>query len=203
MFSAIQNWFKSKGGFSHVVAALFVGAVAAYAAVPAFSSLVNSIYSAMPSWLHEVSAAVIALALWYKNTQSGSINSPTSGTSTKIVAVILGILLVPGFIGCKAANAKLPPGAINSFDAQSYQSLMVAQATLNTLKLDEPTIVVSVPQFKTILNQAIADYNAAEAAWKTYHNTGGNSTAVESALAVLATDILKIQGVIPSTGGKK
>ena len=120
----------------------------------------------------------------------------------RTVKIILCVgLLTAGLTGCKPVTATLPAGAINSFDASSYQTLMTAQATLNTLKVDAPTVEPSVPQYKTVLNQAIADYNTAEAAWQVYHSTGANSAGVTAALAVIATDILKLEGLIPTTRG--
>lgn len=114
-----------------------------------------------------------------------------------MISVALGWLT-----GCVHAPNQLPKGAINSFDASSYETLMVAQATLNTLKQEAPAIDAQVPQFKAVLNQAIGDYNAAEQAWQTYHSTGGDSASVTAALAVLATDILKLEGLVPQGGGK-
>lgn len=65
----ITNWIKSKGGFAHLVAVVYLTAVAAYAAVPAFASLLNHVYSAMPSWLHEIVLAAVGVIAWYKNTE--------------------------------------------------------------------------------------------------------------------------------------
>lgn len=106
--------------------------------------------------------------------------------------MLLGLM---NFQGCKPANAPLPPGAINTFDASSYQTLMTAQAALNALKADE----AQAPQIAPYLNQAITDYNTAESAWQTYHASGSNSAGLTAALAQLSTDILKIEGLIPST----
>lgn len=117
----------------------------------------------------------------------------------RTMLAILGLGVATMLPGChKPVNAPLPPGAINSFDASSYQSLMTAQAALNTLKQAEP----QAPQIKPYLNQAIQDYDAAEAAWQTYHASGSNSAGVSASLAVLTTDILKIEGLIPTTGAK-
>lgn len=121
--------------------------------------------------------------------------------SLRILALGIG-LVAAGFVlgmmnGCKAANATLPAGAINSFDATSYQSLMVAQATLNTFKAQAPNF--PQPPFKTALNQAIADYNVAESAWQVYHAGNGTSAAVTAAMAIVAIDILKINGILGAT----
>lgn len=79
MWSAIQAWFESKGGAAHVVVVLYLGAVAAYAAVPAFADLLNVVYGMLPVWAHEVLLAAIGVIAWYKNTQAAQ---AFSGTST-------------------------------------------------------------------------------------------------------------------------
>jgi hypothetical protein len=72
LWKYIQDWIASKGGFAHVVAVLFLGAVSAYASVPAFASLINHIYAAMPAWAHELLLAVLGVVAWYKNTQGAT-----------------------------------------------------------------------------------------------------------------------------------
>jgi hypothetical protein len=103
-------------------------------------------------------------------------------------------------VGCKQPKT-LPPGALNTFDANSYDTLMTTKAVLATLKVDEPQISAQVPEFKAILNQAISDYDAAETSWQLYHAGAGTATSVSTSLASLAADILKINGLIPK-GGK-
>lgn len=70
----IQAWFSRQGGVAHVCAAVFLSCVALYAAVPAFSQLLDSVYSAMPKTLHEVCAAAIGVALFYANTAKKASN---------------------------------------------------------------------------------------------------------------------------------
>jgi hypothetical protein len=66
----LDDWVASKGGYSHTVAIIFAGAVTAYAAVPAFAQLVNSVYAQTPAWFHQIALALVGLFAWYKNTQS-------------------------------------------------------------------------------------------------------------------------------------
>lgn len=70
LWKNFQAWLESKGGFAHVAAGVWVGLVAAYAAVPDFTNLINTAYGATPSWLHQTLAALLGLYAWYKNTQS-------------------------------------------------------------------------------------------------------------------------------------
>lgn len=95
------------------------------------------------------------------------------------------------------------PGAINTFDSNTYRALSVAQASINSFKNDPsfPSIVAAHPQVKTILNQAITDYNAANAlyqAWKA--SAGANPTApVQAAIDKMNTDVSQLA----TAGGSK
>lgn len=65
-----QAWLASKGGAAHIVAATYLGAVAAYAAVPAFHSVIDSAYNATPPWAHNLLLAAVGLVAWYKDNSS-------------------------------------------------------------------------------------------------------------------------------------
>lgn len=110
-------------------------------------------------------------------------------------------ILLCACLGCnkKAVTAPLP-GAINSFDSLSFQSLMDAQAAINAVKADisdgkfKPT-----PAQKSVLNQAIGDYDLAQAAWQAYHAGATNDvTALQNAINQIVADVaqiaVKIQG---------
>lgn len=66
MWTGIAAWFKAKGGFAHVMAGLFLAAMAAYAEVPQFHALVLQIHAALPGWLQEDLEIGLALYAWYK-----------------------------------------------------------------------------------------------------------------------------------------
>ncbi len=92
---AIKQWFASKGGYAHVCAAIFVGAMAAYAAVPQFHQLVNQIHDALPAYVQELATTALALWAWYKTTQSRAVtvapakqilDSPDAPTAAEINA---------------------------------------------------------------------------------------------------------------------
>lgn len=110
------------------------------------------------------------------------------------VSFLLGLALLGG---CKTVSAPvpLPPGAVNQADETFYQSLSAAQASLNSLKANE----LSTPQIKTALNQAIADYNLAEAAYQTYHaamvaGQNPSPTAVSNAITAVQNDLTALKG---------
>ena len=84
-----------------------------------------------------------------------------------VAAVFIGVTFIP--VACslhKTGTQTLPTGAYNNFDAQSYDTLLTAQAALTSLKTSS---LVGQPDFKTALNQVIGIYNAAQATWQAYH----------------------------------
>jgi predicted lipoprotein len=72
--------------------------------------------------------------------------------------------------GC-APGPTTHPGAVNSFDSTSYDTLVTAQAALEQAK----TQFASTPAAVPYLNKAISAYNVAEAGWQAYHSTAGGS----------------------------
>ena len=97
----------------------------------------------------------------------------------KLASVFVALLLLAA---CSSTATKpattLPPGALNQFDLTSYESLMGAQAVINSVKAD---IAKLPPEAKPALNKAIASYNLAEAAWQSYHAGATNNQAQLSA----------------------
>ncbi len=67
IWKSIQGWFQEKGGFAHVAAAMFASAMAAYAFVPQFHTLVLQVHSMLPAWLQELVTTALALYAWYKS----------------------------------------------------------------------------------------------------------------------------------------
>ena len=115
----------------------------------------------------------------------------------KVVSVLLALLVL---VACPN-NPKpqtLPPGALNQFDATSYESLMGAQAVLNSVKAD---IGKLPPEAKPALNKAIASYNVAEAAWQAFHAGKSNDqAALTAALSQAVADVAALLTQI--SGGK-
>lgn len=70
MWNSIVSWFASKGGFAHVIVVAIAALVGAYAAVPAFATLVNDLYGMTPAWFHEVALAAIGIFMTYFNPTS-------------------------------------------------------------------------------------------------------------------------------------
>lgn len=118
--------------------------------------------------------------------------------SAKAVVLLIALAIM---IGCgKAKPQPLPPGAINTFDADAYNTLVTSQAALKQAKSE----FGGLPAAKGPLNAAIDGYNAAEAAWQTYHAVGGgtdvqaqvlkaNLSALVAAIASLEKQFGKIK----------
>ena len=110
------------------------------------------------------------------------------------------VLLILGGWGCAKKATAPVPGSINSFDSMSYQTLMEAQAGINAVKSDVASNKVTLtPAQKTVLNQAIADYDLAQAAWHAYHaGATADTAALTAAINQIVSDIAalasKIQG---------
>jgi hypothetical protein len=80
----------------------------------------------------------------------------------KLASVVLAHLVLAGCPDNPKPQT-LPPGALNHFDATSYESLMGAQAVLNSVKTDYAGGKLPASA-KPALNKAIASYNTAQAA---------------------------------------
>jgi flagellar hook-basal body complex protein FliE len=57
------------------------------------------------------------------------------------------------------------PGAVNTFDSVTYDTLIATQATLEAASAE----ISKFPQLKDELNQALTGYNQAQALYKAYH----------------------------------
>jgi predicted lipoprotein len=101
---------------------------------------------------------------------------------------VLAVALLLILAACATtATAPTHPGAINAFDSTAYDTLITVQASLNQAK----ALITTYPQFKADLNTAIAAYNAAQAAYKTYHAAGaaGSTTALQTQLQALVAQV--------------
>lgn len=99
---------------------------------------------------------------------------------TILMALAAAMAIVP--TGCKRVNTTTPTlaaGAYNSTDQLLYQSLMAAQATINTLKSE----IAANPSLKAPVNRAIKAYDVAEVAWHSYHSAVGTNPQASPAAA--------------------
>lgn len=105
--------------------------------------------------------------------------------------------------GCAALHHKtqgpLPPGAINQFDADTYNILITAQAAILQAKTTYGR------EYYGSINIAITAYNTALATYKAWHNAGGgNQGAVQAAITGMLAAVAnmnKQQGLEPKLIG--
>lgn len=99
--------------------------------------------------------------------------------------------------GCAAKNYTVHPGAANTFDSQTYDSLIVSHSVIETTKAD-----LAANQFpaaiagnvKKSLNDLITAYDACDSAYLVYHAaaaagiaTSAQTAAVQSGLTNMGT----------------
>lgn len=65
MLNSIKAWVATKGGWVHVIVGAYFSLIFAYGSVPAFHTLVLSIWGSFPGWTREVGLAVIGMAALY------------------------------------------------------------------------------------------------------------------------------------------
>ena len=106
--------------------------------------------------------------------------------------LIIAILIL---MSCASAPVIQHPGAINSFDSNAYDTLITEQAAIEQAKLN----IAQFPQFKTQLNNVIAQYNVTMEAYKIYHNAGsGDIASLQSQISSLVTNVAAlIKSMIP------
>lgn len=114
------------------------------------------------------------------------------------ITVILSCIFVLGTVACHKTVVAPVPGQLNTFDAYAFRVLADAQAALESFKASPSA---QTPAVKTVLNQAIADYNIAEVTYKAWHASGGtgDTAPVAAAIGKVQGDIA---GVASQTGGK-
>lgn len=116
---------------------------------------------------------------------------------------LLCVVLLAMTAGCVKKTVVVVPGQLNTFDAYAYRVLADAQAAINDFK-DSVTTgkVAETPTMRTVLNQAITDYNAANVAYQAWHAAGGaGATApITASLNQLNADITNVTA---QAGGSK
>lgn len=96
--------------------------------------------------------------------------------------------------GCSKKVA-VHPMAISNLDSYAYDLLLVEDAALRSARAD--FVAGNLPvEAKAPLNAAIAQYNIAQASWKTYHAAGGDATKLQQALDALVTAVGEVQKLL-------
>jgi hypothetical protein len=104
-----------------------------------------------------------------------------------------------------------PPGAVNQFDATVYRVLSDAQAAIESIKSDQQSGKITLSaQEKSIFNQLIQHYNAAESLAQAYHaaaqtgnpDTATLTTAINQVISDIAAVTQQIQGASKAAAAK-
>lgn len=66
LWNKIVAWFKSKGGFVHVIAGAWAFFVFAYGADPQFHNAVLALHHSLPGWVEEIVTLMVSLFALYK-----------------------------------------------------------------------------------------------------------------------------------------
>lgn len=109
------------------------------------------------------------------------------------LGIVLSLWLVLG-VGCASKNQHIShPNAINQVDSSAYDTLLTAQAALEEAKAH----ISEHPEAKQVLNQAIASYNSAQAAYKIYHGLGDPQSGADLAtsLSQLLASVSEVEKV--------
>lgn len=117
----------------------------------------------------------------------------------KLVLASIFLLILPLLlVGCH--KTIIHPGALNQFDSNAYDSLIVAQAAIDAAKA-QPSITNNV-MAKAALNKAIGSYNIAYEAYLAYHaGVTKDNVALQTALAQAIVDIANFQKTVPAPIG--
>jgi hypothetical protein len=100
-------------------------------------------------------------------------------------------------LGCAAKGVKtpapLPAGFVSEYDAETYNGLATAAATINAAKAR----FTGNPQAKVPLNNAIKAYNVARTAYLNWHDTAmlnpaADHSAVDQVLVIMISAIAAI-----------
>lgn len=102
------------------------------------------------------------------------------------------------FTGCNKTAVPTHPGAISNVDSYAYDVLLVEQDVINTARADYMAGKLP-PAAKDLLNAAIAQYNVAQSAWQSYHASGGDATALQTAINALIGAVGGLQQALGKT----
>jgi hypothetical protein len=86
-------------------------------------------------------------------------------------------LLVLSVSGCAALHYNVHPGALNTTDSAAYDTLLIAQATIEAARAEDQNHPLP-PNAKAAINTLVRSYTAARESWLTYR--GAISTNVQS-----------------------
>jgi hypothetical protein len=115
-----------------------------------------------------------------------------SDTHLLVTAIVLLVVALAIALTSCAAKTTMHAGAINQTDSDTYDALIVVQASIDAAKVNP--IILASPSAVINLNMAFADYNVAYAAYLAYHaGESGDLTTLTAEVTAVITDIAAMQ----------
>jgi len=113
----------------------------------------------------------------------------------KIYTALVFIVLMAG---CTKNPIAVHPGSISNFDSYAYDILIVEQDAITQARTQY--VAGQLPESaKTVLNNAITQYNATETAWQAYHANGAGQSTLQQALDGLVALVGALQQILNKT----
>jgi hypothetical protein len=128
----------------------------------------------------------------FLHTTAGNITTAFGGRIPGIRPFIPPALLLPLLLATPACAAQyvVHPGALNTPDSAAYDTLLVAGATIQQAQADFQAGKLSVS--KDTLNQLVASYNTARAAWMTYRNAVATNAPADAYFQQLNQNLIDL-----------
>lgn len=121
--------------------------------------------------------------------------------------LILILTITFALAGCSMLKpATAVPGAVNSFDSDTYLSLITAKAVIDQAKSDLSSGLFPasvVPNVKTALNGAVTAYNVADIAFQTYHASAVAGASTPAQTAAVTTSMGNLQTAVTAVTSAK
>lgn len=115
------------------------------------------------------------------------------GKMKKYLALVF-VLVLGIATGC-GKKVPIHTGAVSNLDSYAYDLLLVEQSAIKSARAD--FAAGNLPaEAKAPLNAAIAQYNTTQAAWQTYHASGGDGTKLQEALNSLVSAVAEVQKLL-------
>lgn len=112
-------------------------------------------------------------------------------------------------VGCASANYKVHPGAVNTFDSQSYDTLYITHNVIESTKAQlasnafPPALIGGI---QVAVNNLVLAYNTADVAYRAYHAAmlaGAIATSQQTDLTVALDSVNAATATLTAVKGGK
>jgi hypothetical protein len=164
------------------------------------------IFSAAISAMPEPKANDVAGYLWlyrFLHTTAGNLTTAFGGKIPGLRPFIPPVLLLPLLLPATACAAiyTVHPGALNPTDSAAYDTLLVAESTIQHAQED-----YQAGRFagtKDAINKLVQSYNVARDAWLTYRNAVATNTPTDEYFRQLNQNLVDLTNAIRDLTGKE